>query len=189
MRLALTIALATLAALPAAGAFAADAGAPDAGAPICTTTTVVVKRGDVVLSTASTTHCEKATAHSAAAHADAVIKASETVLKTPDALLGSLTFGSGEALSLKNAPADWRVIDVRSGDVCHLVLNARPGASGLPARSEGCRGALARAATWRFQDGSVDVLAADGSRIVKLDGDRRQLSGQAADGDRLELQR
>lgn len=191
MRLALLIALA---AAPAAPAFAQDAPASgvDVDAPICTTTTVVIKRGDVVLSSSSNTRCETpppARGQGGGQRPGAALRAPEAVLRAPEALASSFAMGHGEELTLRNSPADWRVIEHPGEQVCHLVLNARSGPEGLLARSHHCRGALSHASTWSFQDGSVEVKAADGAIIVRLTGDRMRLFGDTADGGSVELQR
>jgi hypothetical protein len=190
MRLVLLIALA---AATAGQAAAADAPASLPGAraepPVCTTTTTVVRRGDVVLSTTSSTKCEDASSAQGGFHPSAILAAPRAVAAAPAALFGSLAFGNGEELTLRNAAADWRVIDERSEQVCHLVLNARSAPSGFAARSVGCSGALAGASAWTFNDGAVDVAGKDGALIVRLSGDRTRLAGSTVDGASLQLQR
>jgi hypothetical protein len=192
MRLSLLI---VLAAATAGQALAADAPAPAAvGAepPICTTTTTVVRRGDVMLSSTSSTKCEDSSpaAQGGSFHPSGILAAPRAVAGAPAAIFGSLSLGgSGEELTLRRVPADWRVVESRGEQICHLVLNAHSGPSGFAARSEGCHGALARSSAWVFKDGEVDVLGGDGALIVKLTGDRAHLSGSTVDGDSLELQR
>ena len=189
------ISLIALAAATASQAAAADApaSATVAGAepPICTTTTTVVKRGDVVLSSTSATKCEEVPqAQGGSIRPSALLAAPRAVASAPAAIFGSISLGgSGEELTLRSVPADWRVIEARGEQVCHLILNARSGPAGFAARTEGCRGALAKSSAWIFSDGEVDVLGRDGALIVKLTGNRAHLSGSTVDGDSLELQR
>jgi len=191
MRLILLFAMTALAATPA---FAADSPtSPEAAAepPVCTTVTTVVKRGDVVLSTNSTTRCEEPARPGSGAklHPGGVLAAPQAVLSAPASLFGSISLGSGEELRLRNAAGDWRVIYLRSGDICHLTLSGRTTSAGFLARGQGCKGELAQARAWVFHDGGAEVLAGDGAVIVRLTGNRDQLTGSTPDGERLTLQR
>ena len=180
MRLA---ALLVLAALQGASALAADAPPPTPAAaepPICTTTTVVERRGDVVLSTRTSTKCEDPNAPPGLNPA--------AVLAAPAAMLGALAGSGGDGLTPKNTAGDWRVVDGRTGDVCHLVLSVRTTAAGFVARGATCPRPLREAEAWIYRDGAAEVMAPGGRLIVRLTGTRDQLSG-AADGDVLTLQR
>ncbi|HEY5411049.1 MAG TPA: AprI/Inh family metalloprotease inhibitor [Caulobacteraceae bacterium] len=191
MRLALLFAVT---ALGSASAFAADAPPPDRAAaplPVCTTVTTVVKRGDVVLSSNSTTKCEDA-AHPGGGinlHPGSMLAGPEAVLAAPAAVFGSLSLGQGDELRLKNTAGDWRVIYDRTGDICHLTLSARTNQTGFLARSQGCKGALGRTGAWIFRDGATEILRADGGLIVRLVGTRDQITGSTADGEAVTLQR
>ncbi len=188
------ILLFAVSALGTASAFAADSPPADQAAtppPVCTTVTTVVKRGEVVLSSNSTTKCEDA-AHPGGGlnlHPGAMLAAPEAVLAAPAAMFGSFSMGQGDELRLKNTAGDWRVIYDRTGDICHLTLGARTNQVGFLARSEGCKGALGRAGAWTFRDGATEILRADGGLIVRLVGTRDQITGSAADGDTVTLQR
>ena len=178
----------------AAPAFAADAPVAEApaGPPVCTTVTTVVKRGEVVLSTNSTTKCEEPSRPGGGInlHPGAVLAAPEAVLAAPAAVFGSMSLGGdGDALKLKNTAGDWRVIYDRSGDICHLTLSARTNQSGFLAHGQGCKGELGHAGAWVFHEGATEILTADGKLIVRLTGTRNEVAGQTADGDAVTLQR
>lgn len=186
MRLVALLALSVLAAAPALAADAPPVGAAAAEPPVCTTVTTVVKRGDVVLSTNSTTRCEDA------AHPGGGINlgaAPEAVLSAPTAVLGAMAFGHGDLLTARNTAGDWRVMNSRTGDVCHLTLSVRTNQAGFVARGSGCRGELAQAGAWTYRDGGAELLKSDGGLIVRLTGRRDQLQGSTEGGDALTLQR
>ena len=190
MRLVLLFALSAVWAAPALAADAPPTGSePAAELPVCTTVTTVVKRGEVVLSTNSTTRCEEAGRAGIGLHPGKVLAAPESVLAAPAALFGSVSLGHGDRLRLKNTAGDWRVIDRRTGAVCHLVLSVRTNAAGFVARGEGCHGEIGEARAWTFRDGAAEVLRADGRLIVRLTGSREEIAGSTADGDTLTLQR
>ena len=191
MRSILWLAVSVLAAAPAFAADVSAEGQPAAEPPVCTTVTTVVKRGEVVLSTASTTTCQDP-AHPGGGinlHAGAMLAAPEAVLAAPAHVFGSISMGQGDELRLKNTAGDWRVVYDRSGDICHLTLGARTNQTGFLARSHGCKGALADAGAWVFHDGATEILTADGKVIVRLNGTRDQVTGSTTDGDSVTLQR
>ena len=189
MRLTGLLALSVLGAAPAFAADAPAAGALAAEPPVCTTVTTVVKRGDVVLSTNSMTRCEDTARPGGGLHPGAMLAAPEAVFSAPAAVFGSISLGHGDELSLRNTAGDWRVIDNRTGDICHLVLSARTTQAGFLARVDGCRGELAQAGAWTYRDGGTEVLRPDGRLIVRLTGTRDQITGATAGGDALTLQR
>ncbi len=191
MRLMCLFALSAMAAVPAFAAGAPGADHPAAEPPVCTTVITVVKRGEVVLSTGSTTRCEDA-AHPGGGinlHPGAMLAAPEAVLAAPAALFGSIPAGHGDALRLKNTAGDWRVIYDRTGDICHLALSARTNQTGFLARAQGCKGAMHDAGAWVFNEGATEILTADGKLIVRLTGTRDQISGATVDGAAVTLQR
>ncbi len=180
MRLAGLVAVSVMAAVPA---LAADAPPPDAaGPPVCTTVTTVVKRGEVVLSTNSTTRCEDR------AHPGSGLNAG-SLLAAPASVLGTLGSGNGDLLTARNTAGDWRAVDRHSGDVCHIVLSVQTTAAGFLARGSGCHGPLGDAKAWTYREGAAELLRADGGLIVRLGGARDLLSGSTPDGDVLTLQR
>jgi hypothetical protein len=188
MRVALLLAVPVLGTAPAFAADAPAAGPPAAEPAVCTTVTTVVKRGEVVLSTNSTTRCEEPgrPGGGISLNPGAV---PEAVLAAPKAVFGSLSLGDGDELKLKNTAGDWRVIYDRTGDICHLTLSARTTQAGFLAHGQGCKGALRGAGAWVFHDGATEILTADGKLIVRLAGTRDQVSGATADGDQITLQR
>ncbi len=189
MRLVGLLALSVLWAAPALAADAAPAGAPAAEPPVCTTVTTVVKRGDVVLSTNSTTRCEDAAHPGGGIHPGAMLAAPEAMLSAPTAVLGIVAFGNGELLTARNTAGDWRVVNSRTGEVCHVTFSVRTTQAGYLARSSGCRGELAHAGAWTYRDGGAEVLKPDGELIVRLTGTRDQLKGATGGGDALTLMR
>ncbi len=190
MRLVGLLALSVLGVAPAFAADAPPAASPAAEPPVCTTVTTVVKRGDVVLSTNSTTRCQDA-AHPGGGgiNAGAVLGAPEAVLSAPTALLGAVAFGNGDLLTARNTAGDWRVVNSRTGAVCHLTFSVRTNQAGFVARGAGCRGELAQAGAWTYRDGGAEVLKSDGKLIVRLTGRRDLLQGSTEGGDALTLQR
>ena len=189
MRLVLLLAVSALETAPALAADAPSTGSPTAPPPICTTVTTVVKRGDVVLSTNSTTRCEDAAHPGGGIRPGSVLAAPEAVLSAPTAMLGVIAFGNGDLLTARNTAGDWRVVNSRTGDVCHLTLSVRTTQAGFAARGSGCRGELGQAGAWTYRDGAAEVLRPDGRLIVRLTGRRDQLTGSTEVGDTLTLQR
>ncbi len=170
-------------ALLAAQASAQPAPAPEARPDrLCTTTTTVVKRGDVVISTASSTRCEGEPGAGGGLNAGAVLAA-------PEGLFKSLSSGGGVTASPKNVRGDWRTIEPGSPRVCHLFLTSQATEAGLRVRTTDCRGPLARAANWRFENDAAVLYAADGGVVAKLRGEREALRGQTNDGSQVSLQR
>ena len=189
MRLVGLLALSVLWAAPALAADAPPAGAPAAEPPVCTTVTTVVKRGDVVLSTNSTTRCEDAAHPGGGIHPGAMLAAPEAMLSAPTAMLGIVAFGNGDLLTARNTPGDWQVVNSRTGDVCHVTFSVRTTQAGYVARSSGCRGEIAHAGAWTYREGGAEVLKPDGHLIVRLTGTRGQLQGATEGGDALTLRR
>ncbi len=189
MRLAGLLALLVFATAPAFAADAPSVGAPAAEPPVCTTVTTVVKRGEVVLSTNSTTRCEDAAHPGGGIHPGAMLAAPEAVLSAPTAMLGAMAFGNGDLLTARNTAGDWRVVNGRTGDVCHLTFSVRTNQAGFVARSSGCRGELGEAGAWTYRDGAAEVLRPDGRLIVRLTGRRDLIQGATERGDALTLQR
>ncbi len=189
MRLILSLAVSLTWAAPALAADAPPAAPATAEPPICTTVTTVVKRGEVVLSTGSTTRCEDAAHAGGGLTAGALLSAPAAVLSAPASVLGSLGSGNGDLLTARNTAGDWRAVDRKSGDVCHLVLSVQTAAAGYVARPSGCRGPFASAHAWTYRDGAAELLRTDGAAIVRLTGTRDLLTGRTEDGDVLTLQR
>jgi hypothetical protein len=189
MRLICLLGLTALAAAPAYAAEAPAQAAPAPAPPICTTTTTVVKQGDVVLSTNSTTKCEDAAHPAGGFNPGAVLQAPTAVLNAPSKVFDALGSGHGDLLQQKNTAGDWRVVDSRTGDVCHLTLSVRTAAAGYAVRTEGCRDELAHVGAWTYRDGGAELLRSDGGLIVRLTGTRYLLKGSSADGAAITLQR
>ncbi len=188
MRLSLLFAAPLLLAAPA---FAADAPpASPAEPPICTTVTTVVKRGDVVLSTNSTTKCEDP-AHPGGGGGGpgGVLQAPAAVLAAPAKLFEGLGEGRGDLLTERNTIGDWQVVHGRNGDICHVVLSGQTTAAGYAARNVGCRGELAATRAWIYRDGAAELLKADGHPIARLTGSRDQLKGATEGGEALTFHR
>jgi hypothetical protein len=183
--------LSVLLAGAAAPAFAADPPAPAAAPepPICTTVTTVVKRGDVVLSTNSTTKCEDPAHPGGGINPGAMLQAPAAVFTAPAQVLDAIGAGNGDQLTAHNAARDRRVVNSRTGDVCHLTLSVRTSAAGFVAREAGCRDEIARASAWTYREGAAEVLGSDGGVIVRLTGTRDLLKGATGGGDALTLQR
>ena len=185
--------LLVIAAFGAGPALAADAPAPAAppALPICTTTTTVVKQGDVVLSTNTSTKCEDADhpGGGGGLNAGSMLQAPTAVLTAPAKMFDALGSGHGDLLQQKNTAGDWRVVNSRTGDVCHLTLSVRTTSAGYATRAEGCRDELAHIGAWAFRDGAAELLGRDGGLIVRLTGTRDLLQGQTADGAAITLQR
>jgi hypothetical protein len=187
--------LSVLLAGAAGPALAADAPSPAPAAapepPICTTVTTVVKRGDVVLSTNSTTKCEAAEhpGGGISIHPGEVLAAPAKVFTAPAVAVDAIFQGHGDLLTQKNSAGDWRVVNSRTGDVCRLILSVRTTNAGFAARVEGCRGELAHAGAWTYRDGGTEVLGHDGKMIVRLTGTRDLVKGSTVEGDALTLQR
>jgi hypothetical protein len=179
-----------LTALGTAPAFAADAPAPAAPAPpICTTTTTVVKQGEVVLSTSTKTTCQDAERPGGGINPGAVLEAPVAVLNAPGKMFDALGSGHGDLLQQKNTAGDWRVVNSRTGDVCHLTLSVRTTSAGYATRADGCRDELAHIGAWTYRDGAAELLNSDGGLIVRLTGTRDLLHGQTAEGAAITLQR
>ena len=185
------LAATALLAMAAAGARADAETAPEATAPaapvqICTTTTTVVRRGDVVVSTASTTRCEdEATANSRAARA--VFNAPDAAVKS---VFGSgIIAGGGNGASAANVRGDWRVVDVKTQDVCLLFLTSQPAAGGFHVRNDGCKRPISQVAAWTFDNGDVLLHAGGGDVLLRLMGNRDHMAGVSDAGARFELLR
>ena len=182
MRLSLLFAVPVLVATPAAAA-------PVAEPPICTTVTTVVKRGEVVLSTNSTTNCEDPAHPGGGINPGAMLQAPVAVLTAPSKVFDALGAGNGDLLTQKNTAGDWQVVNSRTGDVCHLTLSVRITQAGYAARGAGCRGEIAAAQAWTYRDGAAEVLKSDGAVIARLTGTRDLLKGSTEGGDTLTLHR
>jgi hypothetical protein len=152
-----------------------QAPAAPAEPPVCTTTTTVVKRGEVVLSTKTETRCEGEPG--AGLH--------------PEAVLGSLgsIFSSSPSLEAKEARGDWRVVEAGNRRICHVMLMSQAGALGRRVRTSDCIGPAGRAAAWKLEDNSVGLYGEDGALVVRLTGDRNRLAGATAGGEEVTLQR
>ena len=190
MRLGLLLALSAVWAAPALAADApASAAARAAEPPVCTTVTTVVKRGEVVLSTNTTTRCEDPAHPGGGLNAGALLAAPAAVFSAPVSVLGAIGSGNGDLLTAKNTAGDWRAVDRRTGEVCHLALSVQTTGAGYVARPSGCRGPLAKVHAWTYRDGAAELLTADGGAIVRLTGTRDLLTGATGDADVLTLQR
>jgi hypothetical protein len=65
----------------------------------------------------------------------------------------------------------------------------QPGRAGFRVRGPSCRGALARIAAWRFDQGVVTLYGEDGAALSRLTGQRTLIRGETADGRQLVLER
>ena len=190
MRLGLLLALSVVWSVPALAADAPPtASAAPAEPPVCTTVTTVVKRGDVVLSTNSTTRCEDRAHPGGGLNPGALLAAPAAVFSAPVSVLAAVGAGNGDLLTARNTAGDWRAVDRHTSDVCHMVLSVQTAAAGYVARPSGCRGPLAKAHAWTYRDGAAELLTSDGGAIVRLTGTRDLLTGSTDDGDVLTLQR
>jgi hypothetical protein len=173
------LALAVALALPAAPAFAADAPAAAEPAPICKTTTVVVRQGDVVLSTDTKTKCAKAG------------DSGGLDLNIDGGAVGGALGGlfSAPAFDVGAAGGDWKTVQQGSHRVCKLRLLRKPGPKGRGVRTDGCIGALASAKTWTLENDAAVLHSDSGARIVRLTGDNVQLEGRLDDGIDVVLKR
>lgn len=189
MRLVLLLALSAGWAAPALAADAPSSGAAATEPPVCTTVTTVVKRGEVVLSTNSTTRCEDPAHPGAGFNAGSLLAAPGAVLSAPASVLSSLGSGNGDLLTARNTAGDWRAVDRRSGEVCHMMLSVQTTSAGYVARPSACRGPLAKAHAWTYRDGAAELLGSDGGVVARLTGTRDLLTGSTDDGDVLTLQR
>ena len=165
---------AVLLAFAAGQAAAQPAPQPTASEPpVCTTTTTVVRRGEVVLSTETRTRCDDG---------------KDGLALDPSGLLGSLLGGSA-ALEMKDVRGDWRMVEAGSGRVCRFTLMSATSPLGRRVRAVDCRGPLVRAAGWKLEDDSVGLYQADGALLARLKGDKARLTGLARPGEAIELQR
>ena len=166
------------------GAANAQASGPSPAAaqpPTCTTVTTVVRRGDTVLSSTSTTRCDDAASGGGFRP--------EAVLEAPQGVFKALALGGGVAASPTNIRGDWRTVEAGSKRVCHLFLGSRAGADGYAARPIGCTGVLARVTHWKFVDDVVGLYGEGGAEVARLGGERERLTGAAAGGEALLLER
>ena len=173
--LALTVALA----LPAAPAFAADAPAAAEPAPICTTTTVVVRQGDVVLSSDTKTKCAKAG------------EGGGLDLNIDGGAVGGALGGllSAPKFDVGAAGGEWRTVQQGSPRVCVMTMLRKPGPKGRGVRTQGCVGALAGAKTWTLENDAAVLHSDAGAPIVRLTGDHIRLEGRLDDGTDVVLKR
>lgn len=177
MRMFLALALAL--ALPAVPAWAADAPAAAESAPICVTTTVVVRQGDVVLSTDTKTKCQKPG------------EGGGLNLNIDGGAVGGAVGGllSGPKFDVGAAGGEWRTVQQGSPRVCVMTMLRKPGPKGRDVRTQGCLGALASAKTWTLEDDAAVLHSASGAQIVRLTGDHIQLQGRLGDGTDVVLKR
>jgi len=178
MRLFLALTLALALALPAAPVWAQDAPAAAEPAPICTTTTVVVRQGDVVLSTDTKTKCAKPGEAASGLDIDggAIGGALGGLLSAPKFDVGA-------------AGGEWRTVQQGSVRVCVLRMLRKPGPKGRGVQTQGCVGSLASARTWTLEDGAAVLYSDSGAPIVRLSGDHIQLAGRLDDGTQIVLKR
>ncbi len=185
--------LATILAALAARAQAdpADPGAAQsAGERTCTTVTTVVKRGEVVLSSTSTTRCEGDPKPGGGPRAGDILKAPAAALgAVPDQLLKSLGESGGDRANPKNVRGDWRWVEPGSNGVCRIFLTSQATDAGLRVRTDGCHGPLKQAANWRFDEDAVVLYRTDGGIVVRLHGRRDALQGDAEDGSAISMDR
>src|SRR4051812_19799082 len=139
MRLALVLAVSLL----AAPALAQPAAAADE--PICTTVTTVVKKGEVVLSTNTTTRCER---QKGAAGLPGAAEAAAEPFREAEGVLGGL-FGPAE-LKPRQVRGDWKV--VQGAHVCHLILMSEITPQGRKVRAVGCAAPVSGATAWKLED-------------------------------------
>ena len=187
---------------PAAAASAGDQR-------ICTTTTTVVRRGDVVLSTTSTTRCEDDTAQ-ASPPAPAPGAAPQTASAEPaprnatarSASAQAATFGSSRhvtaslfgmgpkpSLTPRDVLGVWTAIERGKQDACTVLMSREVVSGGFRVFTSGCKGPLAGASAWRFEETAAGLYGPDGASLGKLAGDKEHLAGTLADGGLLEMSR
>jgi hypothetical protein len=187
----------TLAAILAAGAAHAGplpAGHKAAGEPVCTTVTTVVRRGDVVLSTTSQTRCEEDQAAGQAPAAGAFSSAQARPHAPAVQVFGAVSSpiakvfgGQDTALKPRDVLGIWSALQLGEADACRVQMMREVAANGFKVSTSGCKGTLARAKVWKFEETQALLYDASGSPVARLVGDRQHLSGVLVDGRQLNL--
>ncbi len=139
-----------------------------------------------MISNASTTRCEDEGA-TGGGTARAVFGASESAVKTVFNA-GILTSG-GDGATASNVRGDWRVVNVKTEQLCRIHLTSEPATAGLQVRRDGCAAPISRIEAWTFDNGDVVLHDHGGEVILRLAGDRDHLAGRSAKGDRFDLTR
>lgn len=165
---------------------------------VCTTTTTVVRRGDVVLSTSSATRCEDpgAAATLGASPSSAVAAEPPGSAGTrPGKELGgpgvvARLFG---AVPLGLKPRDvlgvWTAIERGKKNACTVRMTREVSSDGFRVLAGGCQGVLGGVKAWRFDQTEAGLYGAGGALLARLTGDREHLTGASADGGMLSFTR
>ncbi len=188
---------ATLVLVLSAGAVRAQDAAPAAPSPAavepptCTITTVVVKKGDVVLSSNSTTKCVKPGEKPAEGGAGGGLFGG--VAAVPGAVLKPLLNGpsllaSPPDMEMRHMTGVWQTVRGPRKS-CQVVLLTQTTPLGRGVRAGSCTGVLGRAKGWKVEDKDVVMVDQAGAVLARLQGDRDRISGVADDGELLVLQR
>jgi hypothetical protein len=192
--LVLTVA-ATLAAGAAQASPAGQKAEKTGGEPICTTTTTVVRQGDVVLSTTSQTHCEEAEAQAPSPQGPQASASNRPHSRSPAAQVfgGSenmvaKVFGAEDAgLKPRDVLGIWSAVERGRQDACRVQMMRETSANGFRVETIGCRGALAHVTAWKFEETQAALYDSAGAAVTRLSGDKEHLSGVLADGRPLNL--
>lgn len=195
MRLQLFIAALLLGA-GAGAAQAADKPAKSDDQRICVTTTTVVKRGDVVLSTSSNTRCEDDRGRPQAEAQSPPVASEGAAAPSPAArgLVGPSNLASffgarPVGLTPRDVLGVWTALERGKENACRVQMTREAFSGGFRVLTSGCRGALAVAKAWKFDGSTAQVYAADGTLLASMTGDKEHLAGALPDGGVVDMSR
>jgi hypothetical protein len=161
--------------------------------PVCTTVTTVVRRGDVVLSTTSSTHCEEErgqapgpTGAAAPGRPASGSGAVQTFGGSPS-MIAKMFGAQDPGLKPRDVLGIWSAIERGQQDACRVQMMREPSANGFRVLTIGCKGALAHATAWKFDETQAALYDARGGLVAKVGGDRQHLSGLLVDGHAVNL--
>ncbi len=169
---------------------------------ICTVTTTVVRRGDAILSSNTTTRCEAGPTPSKAAEpggesagAGASPGGGGFHPPNPVAILGGVHPGdavksitSNRKLKPRDLWGNWTV-EKGSRRVCRVSLWAKGVGEVRPFQTTGCEGLVTQATLWMMADDGVTLRDPKGVVIVELNGSADRLTGKTAAGESVALTR
>jgi hypothetical protein len=165
---------------------------------VCVTTTTVVRRGDVVLSTTSNTRCEDdhsqatagpAASPSAPAAAAGASPASPARPFGEPSVLASFFGARPVELTPRDVLGVWTALERGREDGCQVRMTREAFSGGFRVLASGCRGPFHAATAWRFDGATANVYRADGTLLSKLTGDKAHLAGPLPDGGAVDLTR
>ena len=197
--------LAALLVVSAAPAFAqeASAAAPLPSDRICTVTTTVVRRGDVILSSRTNTECEAGPSQPRGSEKSGDVSqggGGETrsgggFHPNPGAILEGLhpsnavkAIVTDRELKARELWGDWTV-EKGSRQVCRVTLWAKGAGEVRPFQTTGCAGPITQATIWMMGDNGITLRDPKGAVIVELTGRADYLTGVTAAGDAIRLTR